>query len=277
MIKPLIYRPLIVLAICCGEPQQAQSQIVTGPTGAEQWMLGGSSATVSNVFAANNNPAAVTQITAFQAGLYSEQRFAESHLQTADVCAVVPTKYVHVGASVNYFGYAVFNQQRIAVDLAKKLSNTFSLGVQLNYVSTYIQDYGTTGSPVLGLGIYAQPLPKVSLGFVLFKPAQATYGKNTTDRIPTYARLGLVYTMTEKIRMVAEADQQLDQKLICRAGIYYKVHDNIHLALGASTNPTYITCGTAILVKKMKVDLAMSIHETLGITPHLGLVFPLAK
>jgi hypothetical protein len=277
MIKPLIYRPLIVLSIWCGEPQKAYSQLITAPTGAEQWMLGGNSSVVHNVFSANNNAGAITQIKSFQAGLYSEQRFTESHLQTANVCVVVPTKHIHIGGSINYFGYSAFNQQRISIAVAKQLSPVFSLGVQLNYVSTFIQDYGTTGSPALGIGVYSKPLANLSLAFVVFNPTQSTYGKNMHDPIPTYARLGCGYTVSGKLKLVAEADQQLNTKLIWRGGVYYQIHEVLALATGVSTNPTFFTFGTAITLKKIKVDLAVSVHEVLGVTPHLALVFPVTK
>lgn len=277
MIKPLIYRPLIVLSIWCGEPQKAYTQLITAPTGAEQWMLAGSSVAITNVFSANNNAGAITQTKTFQAGLYSEQRFSESHLQTTNVCLVVPTKHIHIGGSINYFGYSAFNQQRFALSVAKQLSSGFSLGVQLNYVSTYIQDYGTTGSPTLGIGIYSKPLANLSLAFVVFNPTQTTYGKNSKDRIPTYARLGCGYTLSSKLKLVAEADQQLNAKLIWRGGVYYQIHEVLALALGVSNAPTHFTFGTSITLKKIKVDLAASVHEVLGITPHLAIVFPVVK
>jgi hypothetical protein len=277
MIKPLIYRPLIVLSIWCGEPQKAYSQLITAPTGAEQWMLAGSSAAITNVFSTNNNAGAITQIKSFQAGLYSEQRFTESHLQTANVCLVVPTKHLHIGGSINYFGYSAFNQQRMSISVAKQLSPAFSLGVQLNYVSTFIQDYGTTGSPALAIGIYSKPLSKLSLAFVVFNPTQSTYGKNSKDPIPTYARLGCGYTLTEKVKLVAEADQQLNTKLIWRGGVYYQIHEVLALAMGVSNNATHFTFGTSLKLKKVKVDIAVSVHEVLGITPHLAIVFPVVK
>jgi hypothetical protein len=193
---------------------------------------------------------------------------------SSDLCVVVPTKHIHIGGSINYFGYAAFNQQRMAIAVAKKLAPAFSLGVQLNYVSTFIQDYGTTGNPVLGIGLYAAPISKLSIGFVVFNPTQTTYGKNINEKIPGYARLGMRYMVSEKLKLITEADQQLNSKLVVRLGLDYQLHEIMHLAIGAATNPTYLTFGTTIMVKKMRVDFAVSKHEILGITPHLGILFP---
>jgi hypothetical protein len=277
MIKLLSYRAFGAYAFCVLLKFNCYAQLITGPVGAEQWMLGGNSAAVANVWGTTNNAATITQINKFQVGVYSEQRFAESKLQLSNVSIVQPFKYVHVGLAVNHFGYSVYNQQRICLSVAKKLSNTFSLGVQLNYVSTFIQDYGTAGNPTLGLGLYAKPLPKLALAFVVFNPTQETYGKNTQEKIPAYARLGCGYILSEKLRLNIEADQQLNQELIWRAGVYYKIHDVLHLAIGAATKPTYYTFGTALVLKKVKVDIAMSLHEALGLTPHVGLSLPIQK
>jgi hypothetical protein len=276
-INPLIYRVLIVLYVWCCAPLNSYGQLITDPTGAEQWMLGGSSAGLANVFAANNNCAAISQLNKYQVGLYSEQRFTESHLQTTNLCVTFPTKYVYFGASINHFGYSAFNQQRLSISVVKRLSSTFSLGVQLNYISTFIQDYGTTGNPVLGLGMYAKPLPKLTLGFVVFNPTQSTFGKNTTEKVPTYARLGVGYTLSKKVKMILEADQHLNAATIWRFGLNYQIHEVLSLSMGAATNPSCYTFGSGILLKKVKVDIAVSIHEVLGFTPHLGVSFPIVK
>ncbi len=277
MIKLLIYRRFRAYLFCILFPLSSYSQLITGPIGAEQWMLGGNSAAIANVWSATNNAAAITQINKFQTGAYSEQRFTESKLELSNISIVQPFKYVHVGLAINHFGYSVYNQQRLVASVAKKLSPSFSLGIQLNYVSTFIQDYGTTGNATIGLGVYANPIPKLTLAFVVFNPSQSTYGKTTREKIPAYARLGCAYTLSEKVRLNIEADQQLNNELIWRAGVYYKIHDVLHLGMGAATKPTYYTFGTALLLKKVKIDIAMSIHEVVGVSPHLGLSVPIEK
>lgn len=277
MIKLLISSLFKAGVFCLLLPITGYAQLITGPVGAEQWMLGGNSAAVANVWSATNNAAAITPTTRFQAGAYSEQRFTESKLQLSNVSIVQPFKHLHVGLSINHFGYSVYNQQRLTASVARKLSPTFSLGAQLNYVSTFIQDYGSTGNMVLGLGMYAKPIPKLTLAFVLFNPTQSAYGKTINEKIPAYARLGCAYTLSEKLRLNIEADQQLNNELIWRTGLYYRIHDILHLAIGAATKPTYYTFGTALLLKKVKIDMAMSVHEVIGITPHFGLSLPIEK
>lgn len=269
MIKPCICCVLLLYG------EILFSQGITGPTGAEAWMMGGASAAMQNVWAADNNPAAITGIKNSQLGVYSEQRFNQSNNKLANITGVIPTKYLSVGAHVNYYGYSVFNQQKLGLSLGKELSRQFALGVQMSYIATNIQDYGNSGAFVTSLGIHTQLMDKVKIGVILFNLTQAKFAENLEEKIPSYGRIGLVYDISRKVLVQAEADQILNQKLIMRGGLSYKIHEVISLAIGACSNPAYYTFGTAIRIKSLKMDIASSFHEVLGFTPHLGVSLPI--
>jgi len=258
-------------------PNLSFGQVVFAPVGASQWMLGGTSVAHSDVWSATNNAGAITEVKRTQGGIYSEQRFNESKLRLSNASFILPTKYCHIGASINYFGYQAFNQQKIGLSIAKKLSNIFSLGVQLNYVATNIENYGNAGNVALAGGLLIKPLPSLTLGFSVFNPTQNEYAEFTTERMPSYARLGCAYDVSDKITLHTEADQTLSQSLIFRGGVKYKLHPIIHLAVGASNKPVYYTFGTSIFLKSIQIDLATSFHQVLGVTPHLGLSLPVQK
>jgi hypothetical protein len=253
------------------------AQNIASSVGAKAWMLGGSSVANTDVWSANNNPAASTPIRKTQYGLYCEQRFAEKNLRLANLSTVVPFKYAHIGVSLNYYGYSVFNQQKVGLSLSKALSRSFSLGVQLNYVSTFIEQYGGAGNIVLATGISATPIKQLRIGFLVFNPTQNTYGKYTTEKIPAYAKLGCGYDVSDRVALNLEADQGLNRQLSWRGGVYYKIHDAVHLALGAATQPMYYTFGTVLMMKSMKLDMAASFHEVLGLTPHIGCSLPVSN
>lgn len=251
-----------------------KGQGVTGPTGGTAWMMGGASAAAEDVWSANNNPGAAGFAKYSQLGLYSEQRFMESNLKLANVSGIWKTKWLSIGSSVNYYGYNVFNQQKLGLSVGRQLSSQISLGIQLNYLATNIQDYGNAGSFVLGASLLFKPVDKLKAGLVLFNLTQSKYAGTLNERIPTIARMGLWYDVSKKVVVQMEADQTLNQKLVLRGGMSYQFHEVISLAIGAANNPVYYTIGTSLKLKKIKVDLASSFHEVLGYTPHLSLVLP---
>lgn len=268
---------IITLHVLSSVVFTAYTQNVINAVGASQWMIGGSSAAHIDVYSTINNAGAIAETNGIQAGIYSEQRFVESKLRLSNASLVVPTRFLTVGLGVNYFGYQAFNQQRIALSGAKKLSETISLGVQLNYIATNIEGYGNAGNIAFGLGLFIKPVTNLRLGFSLFNPTQNRYGEFAQEKMPTYAKLGLAYDVSEKVTLHSEADQTLDQRIILRGGVLYKIHPKFHLAIGGANNPATYTFGTSLYLKAFKLDLATSIHHVLGVTPHLGVSLPIAN
>lgn len=264
----------LILGLCyAGSLIHAQG--IHGVIGADAWMQGGSSATLSNAYAVLNNPAQISYLKKWQVGLYSEQRFNRKELTLANFSLAVPNKVIDVGLAVNYFGFQDFNQQRIAFSASKKLAETFSLGVQLNYVATNIKEYGNARALVLGAGVSYQPIKKVQLGLTVFNPSQQQLSNNVSDIIPAFARLGVKYQVNDKVYITGEADQQLEKKTVFRGGLRYEAHKRVALAIGASNQPTLFTFGTSILVGNLSIDAAATVHQTFGFTPQLGLRLPL--
>ncbi len=252
-----------------------QAQGIHGVIGADAWMQGGGSTTLSNVYAVLNNPAQMSYLNKWQAGLFSEQRFNRKELTLANFSIAVPNKIIAVGLAVNCFGFQDFNQQRIALSASKKLAETFSLGVQLNYVATNIKEYGNAATLVLGLGVAYHPIKKVQLGLMVFNPSQQQLSANVSDIVPAFARLGVKYQVNDKVYVTGEADQQLDKKVVFRGGLRYEVHKRVAFAIGTASQPTLFTFGTSILAGNVSIDAAATVHQTFGFTPQLGLRAPI--
>lgn len=261
---------LIVCVLSCA----AHAQPLTGVFGAEARMLGGVSSTLNNLWSITNNPAGMSEVKHFQVGLYSEQWYAQPELKTGSMAALLPFKHVSVGAAVSYYGFAAFNQQRYTFSISKPLGKVLSLGVQGQYLGTFIQDYGSAGNWAVGMGLWAKPLKQLSLGLFIFNPTRSTYGQHTTERIPTYTNLGCTYEVSDKVKLLFEAQQHLEQRLQWRSGLRYQVIDLFALALGVSSTPTVYSFGVELKVKNMQLGLASTIHEVLGYSPHLGLTLP---
>lgn len=276
MNKPLLLLYGLFIAVylvTCGNISLF-AQGVTGPIGSKAWMMGGASASAVDLWSANNNPGAMGMLSHTHVGIYSEQRFMESNLKLANITGIYHNKWLNFGASVNYYGYQAFNQQKISLSAGKKLSSTVSLGVQLNYLATNIQDYGNAGAWALGAGLAYKPIEKLTFGLMVFNPTQSKYTETLNERIPTITRMGLTYKVSKKVMVQMEADQTLQQKLILRGGLEYQLHEILSLSAGAANNPVYYTFGASLAMKKLKLDMATSFHEVLGYSPHIGLVFP---
>lgn len=267
----------ICLLITCGILKLVNAQQIHGVVGADVAMLGGASVTASGVFSVLNNPAQVSSVTQWQGGIYSTQRFGQKELTLSNVSFILPTKAVNFGFGINHYGFSTFNQQRFVVSVGKKLSETVALGVQLNYAQTTIVDYGNAGAIVLGMGITYKPITKLQLGFMVYNPTQQKMSNLVSDKIPSYARLGVNYQVNEKVHVLAETEQQLTQKTILRAGIRYQLNPKFILGMGVSTQPVCFTFGATVKANKLAIDLAAGVHQVLGVLPQVSLRLPIAK
>ncbi len=271
----VIHRLLLLLILLMSH--KVWSQSITGVTGAKAWMMGGASAAETDVWSVNNNPGAMGFMGNSQLGIYTEQRFRESRLKLANLSGTVKTKYLHVGGVINYYGYEVFNQQKLGLSVGKQLSSMIAIGVQLNYLGTTIQEYGSGHAFAIGAGLLVKPVENMRLGVTVFNPTQNRFSQNLADKIPTYARYALSYDVSKKVLIQVEGDQTLEQKLALKAGINYQLHDVISLAAGAASNPVYYTFGTSLCLKQFKLDMASSFHEVLGFSPHVAIALPVLK
>lgn len=267
----------ICLLITCGVLKLVNAQQIHGVIGADVAILGNASVTASSVFSVVNNPAQVAMSKHWQAGIYSSQRFGQKELTLSNISFIVPTKAVSFGLGINHYGFSTFNQQRFVVSVGKKLSETVALGVQLNYAQTTIVDYGNAGAFVLGMGITYKPITKLQLGFMVYNPTQQKMSNLVSDKIPSYARLGLNYQVNEKVHVLAETEQQLTQKTILRAGIRYQLNPKFILGMGLSTQPVCFTFGATVKANKLAIDVAAGIHQVLGVLPQVSLRLPLEK
>lgn len=251
------------------------AQGILGPVGAVAWSAGGISLCESNAWSVFNNPASLAFTKKYTLGINSDQRFSESKLRTSSIAGSFQNKWFTAGLGINYFGYSLFNQQRLNMSFARQLNNNFALGVSLDYIATNVLEYGHAGAIVPAVGILYKPLKELSLGVQIYNPTFIKYSFLLVNPIPTFARMGLKYEVSSKVNTILEVDQQVTMPLIWRAGLLYKMRDEVHFSIGVSTQPIYYTSGVGLKLKKMQFNFAGAFHEVMGFTPNIGCLYPI--
>ncbi len=246
-------------------------------TGARGWAMGNASAALTDVFAANNNQAGLANLKNISIGIYSERKFLLNTLNTHACIFAMPTKMGVFGISVTYFGFKDYNDKKIGLAFAKMLAENFSLGVQLDYLSTFITEYGTKSFVTFELGIQSKITRELSLGVHVYNPIRAKISSYQNEKTPTIMRLGFSYVPSEKLLLCIEVEKDIDHKPVFKTGIEYELINKLFLRAGIATNPTYNTFGIGIDLKNIKIDFASSIHTVLGYTPHLSIIHEFNK
>ncbi len=253
--------------------QKVNAQIVHDPIGAKAWSLGGSSTAESNVFSINNNMASSAEVKNYQVGIYNQTRFGVKELNLINSSLVLPTKFMHLGLSINHHGYEKYNQQNFSIGIAKKLNTNFNLGITLNYLTINIAEQENTGAFTGSLNAFYKINKNLQLGVLLFNPSQSDYHINNYGKVNTFGRIGIKYQVNRSVFLIGDFDKTLEQETILRGGINYAIHPQFDLSLGYANNPNYLTFGFNAKIKKMDLAFAASMYEVLGFTPHIGLIF----
>lgn len=244
------------------------------PQGAQSWMVGGACAATTSVFGIANNPAAMPVSDRWQATAGHAQPFLESKLQHSFMFVQAPFKKVQIGAGFCYNGFSLFNQQRWVLSISKVLTPKWHLGVQANYHVVSIEGYGNTYALLPALGTWYMPVKELQIGFVLVNPLLANYSGQSNEATATYARLGIVYALSDKLKVIADAQPSLNNKATYCGGLFYQLHNKVQLSIGARSFPLSYTFGTRLVSRNIAIDIASVIHPVLGVTPHIALTIP---
>jgi hypothetical protein len=227
----------------------------------------------------------INSIFANQAGLgylenlsftaYGERRFlAADGLNSFLFGVAYPHKTIGtIGLSVNYFGYGQYNEQKIGLSYARKLFKRMSIGAQFNYIGTRFGDgyYGTANSFTFEVGILAKVTKHFHLAAHAYSPARIELPNG--DVLPSVFKLGGAYMPSDKVRITAEIEKDLENPFNGRFGIEYHPISILYIRAGVATTPILASFGFGLNMKGLKIDIAASYHMVLGVSPCLSVTY----
>jgi hypothetical protein len=246
-----------------------------GPLGARSAGFAQASVALGgDLWGAQNNQAGLAYITHFQAGAFYENRFLMNELSMKAVAAAMPLKAGVFGLEASSFGYSLYSENKAGLSFAKKFGERFSAAVQLDYFQTRIgENYGTASTVAGEIGLLAEPVKNLKLGFHIFNITRSKLGGSADESLPTIMRLGGLYTFSEKVFVTLEVEKDIDFKPIIRGGVEYHPVKSFYLRAGAASNPALTAFGFGLEFNKLRIDLASTFHTTLGFSPQVGLQY----
>jgi len=247
----------------------------------ENWPIGGRSAGIANasvtlndLWTIYNNQAGLAEINKNSAGIYYENFYGLKELGLKAGAIAIPTKYGVFGLGLSYFGYTQYNENKIGIVYAKKFGNKFSVGIQLNYLSTHIaEDYGNTSAIAAEIGIQYNINKKIKIGAHIYNPTKTKIADYNDERVPTIFKLGLSYLFSEKLIVAIEMEKDIQYNPVFKTGVEYHAVKQFYFRAGISTNPVLNSFGFGLEFKNFNIDFATTYHQTLGFTPQVSIVF----
>jgi hypothetical protein len=248
------------------------------PIGARSSALGNASVSLSDVWSAHHNQAGLAFVHDPAAGVSYENRFLLKEISVRGGVVALPIKAGTFGLCITNFGYSLYSENKYSLSFAKAFGKKLSAGIAMDYLSTKIAEgYGSRGSLAAEAGIIAKPLKGLTMGVHVFNPTRSKISAYDDERLPTIIRLGGDYLFSDKVRLAAEVQKDIKYKAEFKAGIEYLPVKELYLRIGLSTNPVLSTFGFGLNLKNLKIDFAASYHQTLGLSPQLGLSYSFKK
>jgi hypothetical protein len=248
------------------------------PIGARSAGMGNASVSQSDVWSAHHNQAGLGFVRDFSGGVYYENRFLLKALSIKGGVAALPVKGGTFGLCISNFGYSLYNENKYSVSFAKAFGDKFSMGIAMDYLTTKIADgYGSKGVLAAEAGILARPIKNLTIGFHVFNPTRSKLSAYNDERLPTIIRFGGDYNFSDKVTVAIETEKDIAKKAIFKAGIEYKAVKEFYLRVGIGTNPTLTSVGFGLNLKNLQLDFSANYHQTLGITPQMGLTYTFKK
>jgi len=238
--------------------------------------MAGCGLTQPDIWGSHHNQATLGFLTQPELGLFVENRFALAEMSLQAGSFAYPTASGTFAVSLSHFGYELYNESKVGLAFAKSFGSRFATGIQIGYINTHFGDvYGNTGAPVAEIGFFAEPYKNLFIGAHVFNLTRSKIADYNDERLPTILRAGLGLRLSERIFLATEAQKDMNNPMLFRAGIEYLFMEQLYIRTGVSTSPqaNQISFGLGYKTKRIRADIAFSTHQILGISPHIGFVY----
>jgi hypothetical protein len=256
-----------------------------GIRGAKAAALGNAAVTLSDVWAVGNNVAGLGQLSGPAVGVYAENRYLLSALNTVAVAAAVPLGAVQnekskngvVGVELQRFGGKLYSEQRVGAGYGYR-GGLVSVGVRVDMLQLSIEGLGSKRAAAVSLGGQAELIPKrLVFGAYLYNLNQAKLADYQQERVPTVLKAGLSYRPTAKVSLNIETEKDVEQDADFKAGLEYRIIEKLALRAGFRSLTEETTGGVGFQAGALLIDYAAAWHAALGLSQHMGVSFLLAK
>jgi hypothetical protein len=241
--------------------------------GARSLALSHASVTFSDLWSGFHNQAGLAGLPGVAAGAYVESRFGIDELSLAAGTFTVQSGDGNFGISLYRFGKGTFHEDKIGVSYARKLTEKWKAGVQLDYFSVlFPENERSAGFATFEGGLLYLLSETLTLGMHIFNPiAGGITRAGGKERLPIAFRAGCLFNMDKNLLLALEAEKDDVHPALFKTGIEFVPVENFLLRLGCSGKPAKYTAGIGYKTGMLSADIGFSYHGNLGITPSVSI------
>lgn len=241
-------------------------------TDAPAMSLGGASVTTNNIYACFNNQS----LLAFQ----TQTQVACSHaalttVSDTRVMIAVPLSFGTVASSLSRLGNSLYSEMQLGFAYTRHFGNHFAASLQTDILSiSPSPDQSSLYSFTAEIGLWAQPIDNLTLGFHIYNFINAKYETLFYDEpVPVNMRLGLSYTILDDCVVITEIENSNIYGTSVRGGLAYSIMDQLTIRCGAASNPSLASLGLGVRLIGLDIDVAAQAVRYIGKTGSVSIAY----
>jgi len=244
------------------------------PIGAHTMGMGYTNALNTSSFSAINNPAIIGLTPGISAGVFAQRSYMMNDLNMLALAFSYTANFGGIGIGITQFGDRVYNESRIHFNYSKLIAKKISIAVGPVLMRTSVAEEGAAMAVTAQVGIYYHIFSKLITAVHLYNPFPISL---QNEKVPSQFTFGLGYIPSQKAKLIVEVMKSTQQPLHLRTGIEYTPIKFLSLRTGFDSSPGTYTFGLGINLSTLKIDLATSIHQSLGLSPGIDIVYNFTK
>ena len=248
------------------------AQSLRRPVAASYLGLGAYSIHHVDVFSVTANQAALARINVPAFGVYGEKRFLLDATNMYSAIAALPTSKGNFACQADYFGYKNYNESQLGIAYARGLGTKLDLGIKFNYYSFRIPGFQNASAVNFEIGAIAHLTEKLNAGIHFYNPVGGNLSKTDNEKLGSVYRIGIGYEASENFLISTEIVKQEDMPVNVNAGVQYNFAQQFFARTGIASENESPYAGAGISWNNLRLDISVSYHPQLGLSPGLMLI-----
>ena len=98
------------------------------------------------------------------------------------------------------------------------------------------------------------------------------------EKLPIVFRFGMAYQFTKDFLGQCEIEKNTDlEGVSLRSGLEYEAVKNLYIRAGVQTNPGILSFGVGYGIRFAQINVAAQLHNELGASVQIGMIFSIGK
>ena len=243
-------------------------------SGALSTSMSGLNVNNEGIWSVNNNISQLSKIKSPEISISSFQPFLVKDFTTSSIVFGLPTKNGALGVNFSTNGNKHLQLHNVGFGYSQKLGENIQSGIKLNYFMINAGDYYNRKSIVSAdIGFSSKLTNELQLGVCIKNPTFSKLSNFDDERLATNIQLAVGYKFSNELILHTGVEKNIFYPASFLAAIEYQPSEKIFLSGGIKSNPSIASFGISMSQKQFTICAATQIHQFLGWSPDLSIIY----